>query len=138
MNKIIAFFTIFLVMPLMGLFAQAAGSDVIVMKDYSDIDSLLNSMGGASGFSVLGGVAVLIQVGFLLLKKFPKFSDMMGKYKLLVVTGATLVAGVLGLMSIEHLGFMAAFTHASTLAAFQVFANQALKQFAEKKEEPQL
>jgi hypothetical protein len=94
------------------------------------LSALLLSIGGLKGAGVLAAVVVLTQV----VVKFmdTRWAAFAGKWKLLAVSGLTLVGGVAGLMTTEHLSFLAALLHSSTLATFQVFAHQLLKQVTER------
>ena len=94
---------------------------------------LVVAIGGMKGLSALGIAAA----GSQLLLKFmstplAKFS---GKYRLLAITGLTMVSGVLALMTASDISFMAALLHSTTLAAFQVFIHQVWKQVVQKRNE---
>lgn len=93
-------------------------------------DTFLNSIGGARGAGVMGGVVALIQVLLLVLRS--PLGLLAGPYKLLLVTALTLFLGVTGL-KIEGFDWQSALLHSSTLASFQVFLNQIWKQIVEAK-----
>lgn len=98
-------------------------------------ENTLEFIGGLKGAGILVIVAGVVQ----LIMQFFKtplatrfFPDLSGKAKLLIVSGLTVVGGVLGLMA-DGQPFMAAILHSSTLAALQVFANQLFRKFAKSK-----
>ena len=94
---------------------------------------MVAAIGGMKGMSAL---AIAASVSQLLLKflstPLAKFA---GKYKLLAVTGLTLVTGVLALMVASDMSMFVALMHSTTLAAFQVFVHQIWKQFVKKSNE---
>lgn len=118
---------------------DAAPVDVPVAIPVAEIPTadwlmmLIAAIGGMKGMSALGIAAAVSQLLLKLMSTpLAKFS---GKYKLLAVTGLTLISGVLGLMMIGNISIMAALMHSTTLAAFQVFVHQIWKQFVAKSAE---
>lgn len=109
-------------------FAEVAVSEIPV-SDF--LMELYKSINGIKGLSVLASAIVIVQLLMMFFKT--KLSDFAGKYRLLVVTGLTMVVGILGLMN-TGMPFLAAMVHSSTLAAAQVFGHQVIVQFFEKKE----
>ena len=99
------------------------------LSDFSQF--LINSLGGLKGASALAIAAFVVQVLLKLLDMDvvenwlgKSFSDWSGAWKLVVISGLTLVSGVLGLMVMGHVSLGAALIHSTTLTAFMVFANQ--------------
>src|SRR6185295_18726759 len=115
------------------LFASASVMGDTVSSPSSPEDLFLSalfaSLGGLKGAGTLLIVATLTQ----LLVKFSdtKWAAFEGKWKLLAVSGLTLLGGVAALMS-QGLTFTAALLHSSTLATAQVFLHQVVKQITEK------
>ncbi len=102
---------------------------------YDFFQFLLASLGGLKGASALVAAGVLVQlaVKFLSTGFFNKlFLKISGAAKLMIVSGLTLVSGVLGLMS-QGVSLGVALAHSSTLAAAMVFIDQVYKHFSEKK-----
>lgn len=114
----------------MALFAQ----EVVELPMDQFLSDLIASLGGFKGASAMGIVAIVVQLLMKLSKT--KLGEYAGRYKLLVVYGLTVVAGVLSLMTAGHLSFMAALIHANSLAAFQVLGHEVVDQFIRKKDEP--
>ncbi len=116
------FFMVFI--PVFGLAQES------VPTDPGQWDTFFNSIGGAKGAGVMAAVVALIQVILQLLKS--PLGSLAGPYKLLLVTGMTLLLGVAGLR-VEGFDWQSALIHSSTLASFQVFLNQIWKQMLEAK-----
>lgn len=95
-----------------------------------DLGKLLESLGGLKGASAMGIAAVVVQAIMLFFRS--SLGDFAGKYRLLLVYFLSLVSGVLSL-KLAGIDFGAAVLHSNTLAAAQVFLNQAVKQFFVKK-----
>lgn len=118
------------------VFAQDAAPPVVADPNGEFIKLLLESMGGLKGASTLAIVGIVVQ---LLIKALnlpivgKLFSESSGKVKLVIVSGLTLIGGVVGLMTVEGLTVGAALIHSTTLAAFMVFANQIYQHFAPEK-----
>lgn len=116
-------------------FAQE-GSDVISSGDFFEL--LLQSLGGIKGASTLAivGIVVKLILAFFNSELVGKvFKNLKGSLKILIVTGLSLVGGVVSLMTVNGLDFAAALLHSTTLSAFLVFGNQLYKQFVEKDKE---
>ncbi|NBT58817.1 hypothetical protein EBT16_08550 [bacterium] len=80
--------------------------------------------------SVLAIVAAVVQVLMLLFRT--KFGEKSGKFRLLFVSGLSLVGGVLGL-KIQGMEWGSALVHSSTLAAMQVFGFELYKKLVVEK-----
>lgn len=116
--------------------APAATPSIVPAQPQSNADFLnllLQSLGGLSGASALAVAGIVVQLLIKLLGTnwFGEwFPNLDGHIKLLVVTGLTLISGVLALMlPPTSLSLGAALMHSTTLAAFMVFGNQAYQQF---------
>lgn len=108
--------------------------DEVISND-EFVSFLLASIGGAKGLSTLAlvGVSIQIIIKFLQTEIVDNwFSKKSGKIKLVIVTGMSVIGGVLSLMTVEGLSFSAAALHSSTLAAAMVFIHQVIKQFSAK------
>jgi hypothetical protein len=104
-------------------------SQNIEVQDF--LSFLVQSMGGLKGASSLAIVAMIVQ-GLVMVMRL-KFADkFVHGYKLLIVYGLSMVGGVLTLMS-QGIDLQAALIHANSMAAYQVFFHQVIKQIAEKK-----
>lgn len=114
----------------LAIISFAAIAQDVPAPTIGEVQDLLKSIGGLKGASALAIAVVVVQALLLLVRS--SFVKLKGSIKLLIVTGLTLVSGVLALV-VSGLPVSAALLHASTIAAFQVFAHQVLKQFLEKK-----
>lgn len=108
-------------------FAQDAG---VTPPSQDDWSQLLASLNGLKGAGALAIAAVVTQALMLALRS--KLGEYAGKYRLLAVSLISLVSGILAL-SAAGVNGPALFLHGTTLAAFQVFANQLIKQFGTEK-----
>lgn len=106
-----------------------AFANEIVPPGVDEFAALIAALGGLKGASALAIAAVVVQAIMLLLRS--KLGEVAGKYRLLAVYLLSVVAGVVSLR-IAGVDLGAALVHTQTLAAFQVFLNQVLKQFFEK------
>lgn len=111
--------------------AVAAETGVIVPPSQEEMAALMASLLGLKGAGALVIAAVVTQAVMLALRS--KLGEVAGKWRLLIVYALSIVTGVLALR-IAGVDLSAALTHANTLAAFQVFINQAFKQFFQKDE----
>jgi hypothetical protein len=127
-----------LTVAMFGVFASALAfaADVLPQPVSSDefLAALLGSLGGFKGASTLVIVGIVTQLAMKLL--MTKVGDFAGKWKITIVLTLSIVVGVVGLMSTEHLTLLAALLHSTTLAAFQVLGHQLLVQFSEKEAAP--
>jgi len=89
---------------------------------------LVESLGGLKGASTLVIAGTLAQLVLLLSKSM--VGQLAGKNQLRIVAGASLVAGVTGLM-LQDVSLFAALMHSTVLASLQVFAHQFIKQESE-------
>lgn len=111
------------------LIALPAFAQEIVPPSQDELMQLFASLGGLAGMKAIAIAAFVVQAVMLLLRS--KLSEVLGKYRLLVVYGISIIAGVLSLIA-SGVNVGAAFVHANTLAAFGVFFNQIYKQFVTK------
>lgn len=112
--------------------APATGSPLIDQHTSEFLKLLIDSLGGLKGASSLAiaGVVVQLLIKAMNLPAVGKlFSEAQGWLKLLIVTGLSLVAGVIGLMTAGGLTLGAALVHSTTLAALMVFGNQLIQHF---------
>jgi len=114
------------------LFAQDVVTDVVVSNE-DFIKLLIESIGGVKGASTLAIVGIVVQLVMAFFNTKFGGNLVKGSVKLLIVTGLTLVGGVIGLMVSGGLDIGAALIHSTTLSALMVFVNQLIKQF--KKED---
>lgn len=96
-----------------------------------DFQLLLASLGGLKGMKALAIVMVILQGVMLFIRS--KAGELLGKYRLLILYAGSLILAPIALIS-SGVGIGAAFIHANTLAAIQVFLNQIFKQFVSKKD----
>lgn len=94
------------------------------------LSQLVASLGGLKGATAVGIALLVVQAVMFFFRT--KLAEFAGKWRLVIVTGLTLVTVVLGLVA-TGMPWMAALTNASTASAFSVLLNQFMKQF--KKEE---
>lgn len=132
--KLLLIFSV-LMLPIFGL-AQEVIQPVVDLAQPLQIQDflqlLISSMGGVKGASSLAIVGVVIQclMGFIRLSFSDKFFGKINK--MVVIYGLSVVGGVIALMS-QGISLQAALIHANSLAAYQVFLHQAIKQYADKK-----
>lgn len=112
------------------LFAQVAG-DVLSEPSSVEIMAFLAALGGLKGASSLAIAAAAVQAIMLLLRS--SLGSFAGKFKLLIVLLLSVVSGVIAL-KLNGVELGAALLHSSTMASFQVFANQVYKQFFVKED----
>lgn len=92
-------------------------------EDWGKVISVITT-GELSSLAIVGA---LVQLVMLLLKT--KLGEMAGKWRLISVSLLSVVGGVLAL-KVQGVDWAQSLTHASTLAAFQVFMHQVYKQVA--------
>jgi len=109
--------------------AVCLAEDVIPDTEFwTQLLALLGGVGGMSGLAIAAGV---VQLAMVFLKT--SYGQIAGKYKLLVVSGLSLAGAILaGLISGQPL--LNALLNGAVLAAIQVFVNEIIKHFTEKKE----
>lgn len=110
----------------------STGSALIDQNTSDFLKLLIDSLGGLKGASslVIAGVVVQLLIKAMSLPAVGKlFSEAQGWLKLVIVTGLTLVSGVIGLMTAGGLTLGAALVHSTTLAALMVFGNQIIQHF---------
>lgn len=95
---------------------------------------LLASLGGLKGAGALAIAGFAVQAIIRLLKT-PMVNSFFlrigGEWKITIVTGLTVAAGVIGLM-ISGVPLVAALIHSTTLSAFLVFFNQIYRHFSKR------
>jgi hypothetical protein len=96
---------------------------------YSEIMDFFQSVKGWIGMGAMGIAAALVQGTILALRS--KFVKLEAKWKLLAVSGLSVVFGVISL-KLAGLDLMSCLLHASTLAALQVFGHQLISNFLPK------
>lgn len=96
-----------------------------------DLEMLVRSIGGESSLRTLALVALGVQALMFLLSKTAFMDKFAGKYKLALVYGLNIAAGVLTL-KIMGLDTPAALVHANSLASYQVFFHQVYKQVSDR------
>lgn len=134
MSKMTALFMMFTIFFFAGVMAFA--QEVSEVSDLDFIQQLLSFVSGYKGLTGLALAAAAVQSVIMLLKTplFGKiFKSVTGQIKLLIVSGLSLIAGVIALR-ITGLSLAESLLHSSTLAAFQVFAHQIYLQFFVKKD----
>lgn len=92
--------------------------------------ALLTFLGGVKGMTVMGIAVAVTQI--LMLFFSTSLSDFAGAYKLVIVTGLTVVATLLGNLVTGN-SLVQALLNGATLAAIQVFIHQIYVQFIQKK-----
>jgi hypothetical protein len=106
--------------------------DPITTEDF--FHYLMSSFGGLKGATALVIAAFVVQAIIRLLKT-PLMNSFFlrigGQWKITIVTGLTVVAGVIGLVS-AGVPISAALVHSTTLSAFLVFMNQIYRQFTQR------
>ena len=119
-------FTIFLLLVATIAFGQVAPE-----VSYDEfIAFLMKSLGGVKGASSMAIAVLVAQVGLKLIQT--SAGELLGKYKLLVVAGLTMLVSIVGMM-VTGTELLPALLGSSGIAAVQVFLHQIYKQFFEKK-----
>lgn len=90
--------------------------------------ALIQALGGLKGAGILAIVAVVIQALMFFFRT--SLADFAGKWKIVIVTGLSLIGGVVGLR-LTGVDWLAAIVNSGTLAAAQVFAHQLITQLTE-------
>lgn len=114
---------------LLSLGAAALAQEAVVPPSGEEVKALFEALGGLKGLGALGIVALVVQAVMLVLRS--AIGGLLGKFRLVIVYGLSIVGGVLAL-HLSGVGIGAALLHANTLAALQVFANQIYRQFLVK------
>lgn len=115
--------------------AQEAAAEVVVSNE-GVFKALLDLVLGYKGLKGAALTLAVVQFLILLLKSeiFGKlFKKVSGAMKLLIVSGLTLLAGILALKA-SGLSYAQALSDSANLALLQVFAHQVYLQFFVKKE----
>lgn len=141
MFRLSSLFTVIAVFcfSLIGLNSFAFAQDVSIPEVTNDafVQMLLASMGGFKGATalVIVGIAIKILIAFLGTPLFGSiFKKVTGQIKLLIVSGLSIIAGVITQMSLG-VTFTAALLQGASLATILVFLNQVYKQFFDKDKE---
>lgn len=130
---------LFVSMFFMAMFSfLALAQDAVIMPVPTEpipsaefFSALIASIGGFKGASALGIAYIVVQ---LVMKFFSTaMGSFAGKWRLVIVTGLSIVCGVLSL-KVAGVSWSAALMHSQVLAALSVYLNQLWKQFVEKKD----
>jgi len=108
-------------------------SDAIILTPPTaqDWELFWASIQGTKGLASLGGAVAITQ--FLLFIFRSEIGVLLGRWRLVLVTLFSTLTSLL-LLKTSGLDWPSSFMHSTTLSAFQVFAHQFYKQFAEKKD----
>lgn len=113
--------------------AQEVGVEPVPEASFDEFFSLLwKSLDELKGAGILTSVTIITQLVMKLVQT--KAGELLGKYKLLLVSLLTLILGVTGLMTQSGMDLVTALLHSSTFTAAQVFIHQLYKQFFEKED----
>ena len=119
--RTIIFMIILFTIPTMAI------AQVALISDQDFFQFVLKNLGGGNGISSLG---VTVLVAQLLVKIFEtKVGALIGKWKFTVISLLTLLVGTLSFSMTTNVSITVAFFSSANLALFQVFINQAYKQF---------
>lgn len=132
LTKILALLAV-LFLPLLALAQAEPASLPSELTTAQALAQLLQALGGLKSATVLGIVGLVIQAGLLFFRT--QLANFAGKWKLVIVTGLSLVGGVVTLVSLGT-PWLAALSSSATLASLQVFGNQLWKQLSEKNPTP--
>ena len=105
---------------------DAASLPVGDLETSQALEAFMQSLGGLKGATALGISFAVVQAIMLFFRT--PLAAFAGKWRLVIVTGLSLVVGTLGL-ALSGLPVGAALLHSQTFAALQVFINQIFKQF---------
>lgn len=112
------------VLSVAGLaFCQDPGT--IVPPSIDEWDHLVASLGGLKGAGTMAILTAIVQ-GLMLLGR-SQFGQYAGKWRLLALTGLTVVGGVIAL-KMQGMPWGVVITHTIMLSSFQVFVHQAWTQ----------
>lgn len=126
----------FLLFPLLICLPVFAAEALIADPALSDsqfLQMLSQLVGGPKGAGTLAVVYLAVQ-GLALGFKW-RLGQLVGFWRLTIVSGLTWVGGVLGLVATTGMSFAAAFTNAANLALLAVFVDQLKKQWQKKEED---
>lgn len=116
-------------LPLVAFFSAAIAwgqVDPTLPPTGAEWQDFFTALGGVQGMSTMALVALVVQ-GLMLMFRGP-LSNLAGAGKLVVVTGLTLVGGVVSLHA-QGLDWVSCLMQSTTLAAMQVFLHQVWTQF---------
>ncbi len=123
---------LFVALAAAKVYAQAAAVPVdATIPDMAYLQELFTTIGGLKGMGGLAIAAAVTQLVMHGLQTSFVMSQIHGKWRLLLVAGLSIAAGVLALMA-GGLPLGIALLHSTTLAAYSVFLNQIKKQFVDK------
>lgn len=125
-------FALLVMMIPFALFAQEVPAPI------SDIDAVQQILAvlTTKGLSGLALVAAVVQVLMIALRSnyvIAKFGDLKGSTRITALLALTMVGGIVTLM-MQGMAIIPAILHSTTIAAFQVLANQVYKQYFVKKD----
>lgn len=134
MKKYLLPIFLFLFLSSIAAFADTGIPDIQPVSTEDFLHFLTSSFGGAKGAGAMAMAAFVVQAIIRFLKTpivDSVFLRIGGKWKLTIVTGLTIVSGVIGLL-LSGVPLAAALLHATTLSALLVFGNQLYRQFTER------
>jgi type IV secretory pathway VirB2 component (pilin) len=117
---------------LYSLIAQIDPASMPTALDYGEaLQMLVQSLGGIKGAGALVVAGIIVQ-GLMILAR-TKLGDYAGKWRWVIYTGLSLVAGVLALR-VSDVSWTGALVHSTTLAAVGNWLHQLVKQVTTKEE----
>lgn len=130
----------FLLIPVLFILSFFVfGQDVPEVLTPTDdfIKLFLASLGGIKGASVLAIVGIVLKLLFAFLNselsgKIGFMRQMNPGIKLFIILVISYASGLITLMTVNGLGFGAAFIHSTSMSALIVLLNQGYKKFIEK------
>lgn len=125
-NIMLAMLTAFFLLPLIA-FAQEASP--IVPPTAADFEKFLEVLGGVKTLGTMGIVSACVQAFMLLLRS--GVGELAGKYRLILLSFATMIAGFFALRA-TGLDVASSLLHSTTLLAVQNCLHQFYKQFMVK------
>jgi len=108
------------------VFAQNS-VDIFQQADLSELSLAAEKIQLIKSVSLFGFCFVSVQLAFIFLRT--KIGDVLGIYKILVLSLLSIAVTILGKI-LAGQNLLTAFTDAPTLAAYQVFLNQVVKQWS--------
>jgi len=115
---------------LMAMFTLTAFGEEIIPPAAEDWGKIIMDLTKGE-LSIMAIVAAVVQAMMLLLRS--PLGEKSGRFRLLAVSGLTLVGGVVGLMT-QGMAVGSALAHSSTLAALQVFGFELYKKLVVEKQ----
>jgi len=100
-------------------------------EQWTQFQQFLESLKGTHGLGQMGLAAIVVQVLMYFIKQ--NYPRLPGKWRIIILQGLSIAAGVLGLR-IAEFDWASAFLHANTIGAFQVFAHSIWKEWTKTDE----